>query len=71
MNSQHFVLSYIQHCSGGALIRTECGPMWQMLVIAALLLLAIATLILLRFYSVPARSAASSGSPSGTSGFGP
>lgn len=51
MNSQNFIVSYIQYCSSGGLTRSECGPMWQMMVIAAVLVLAIITLIVLRFYS--------------------
>lgn len=56
MNSQTFIVSFIQYCTSGALSRSECGPVWQMMVIATLLLLAIVTLIVLRLYSAAARS---------------
>jgi hypothetical protein len=56
MNSHNFIVSYMQYCTSGALTRSECGPMWQMMVIVTLLLLAIATLIVLRIYSAAARS---------------
>ena len=55
MTTYHFVISYIHYCSSGVLTRSECNSVWQLIVIAALLLLASATLIVLRIYSVPAR----------------
>jgi hypothetical protein len=44
-----FVLTYIQSCASGKLPLADCGSAWQMLVIIVLLVLAVATLIALRF----------------------
>ena len=51
MGSFGFIVSYLQSCTGGKLAPSDCGPVWQMLVIIVLLVLAISTLIALRFYS--------------------
>ena len=51
MGSFGFIMSYLQSCAGGKLALSDCGPVWQMLVIAVLLVLAVSTLIALRFYS--------------------
>lgn len=44
---QH-VLSFVQSCVTGALGASECGPVWQLLVIAALLAASITTLLVMR-----------------------
>jgi hypothetical protein len=49
LGNQRLVLEYVQSCSGGNLGMAECGPIWQLGVIAALLLIAIVTLALLQF----------------------
>ena len=51
MKDLGFILSYAQSCAGGKLPLSECGPAWQMLVIAVLLLLAVSTLVALRLRS--------------------
>jgi hypothetical protein len=48
MGDQGFVLAYVQSCASGALGATECGPIWQLGVIAGLLLVSIATLAILQ-----------------------
>jgi hypothetical protein len=48
MDSQNFILTYAQACTGGKLTLSECGPVWQFGVIAVLLASAIAVLIVLR-----------------------
>jgi H+/Cl- antiporter ClcA len=48
MSGQHFVLAYLQACAGGKLPISECGPVWQLLVIAMLLAVAVAALLVLR-----------------------
>ena len=48
MSDQGFVLAYVQSCTAGDLGMSECGPVWQLGIIAALLLIAIVTLALLR-----------------------
>ena len=47
----HFILTYVQSCTSGKLGMSDCGPIWQMAVIAAFLLAAVATLLVLRFRS--------------------
>lgn len=48
MGSENFVLTYVQACTGGKLPFSDCGPIWQLGVIAALLAAAVLFLILLR-----------------------
>jgi maltodextrin utilization protein YvdJ len=48
MGTQNFIVSYIQACTGGKLPFSECGPIWQMFVILAFLVAAIAVLLVLR-----------------------
>lgn len=48
MGDTQFVVSYVQACTGGKLPAAECSPMWQLLAIVALLLLAITILVALR-----------------------
>jgi hypothetical protein len=48
MSNQGFVLAYVQSCTAGDLGMAECGPVWQLAVIAALLFAAIMTLALLQ-----------------------
>ena len=48
MFGQGFVASYVQACTGGQLPLSECGPVWQLGIIAALLVLAVLTLVALR-----------------------
>jgi len=50
MNNANFVATYVQACTGGRLALTECGPVWQLGVIAVLLVAAIAFLVGLRLY---------------------
>jgi len=46
-----FIITYVQACTGGRLPLGECGPIWQLGIIAALLISAIAVLIALRLRS--------------------
>jgi hypothetical protein len=46
-----FVVTYVQSCTSGLLGPSECGPIWQLLVIGALLLAAITALLVLRLRS--------------------
>ena len=48
MNDADFVLNYVHACTSGKLAMAECGPIWQMAVIAVFLLLALAVLLVLR-----------------------
>ena len=53
MGSQNFIVNYVQACTSGKLPFSECGPIWQMFVIAAFLVAAIATLLVLRMRARP------------------
>jgi hypothetical protein len=53
LGNQRVVLEYVQSCAGGSLGMAECGPIWQLGVIATLLLAAIVTLALLQFRTRP------------------
>jgi H+/Cl- antiporter ClcA len=48
MGGQNFIVSYVQACTSGKLPFSECGPIWQLFVIAAFLVAAIAVLLVLR-----------------------
>lgn len=47
MDNENFILRYVQSCIGGKLTFSECGPVWQFGVIAALLLTAMIFLLAL------------------------
>jgi len=48
MDSGNFILSYVQACAGGRLSFSDCGPVWQLGIIATLLMGLIMLLVLLR-----------------------
>lgn len=48
MGNLAFLFNYVQSCTGGKLPSSECGAVWQLLIIAVLLVLAVSTLIVLR-----------------------
>lgn len=47
MGNNLFIMSYVQACAAGNLAFSECSPVWQFAVIAALLTMAIAFLLFL------------------------
>jgi hypothetical protein len=49
------VLAYVESCASGSLGAADCGPIWQLAVIGALLLIALATLLLLQLRHIPRR----------------
>ena len=53
MNNQNFIFGYVEACASGSLRLADCGPVWQMGVIAVLLASAIAVLIMLRWRAGP------------------
>ena len=60
MSNQGMVLAYVLACLSGAFGMADCGPVWQLGVIAALLLACSVTLGILqlrRVYVAKARSA--------------
>jgi len=48
MGDRGFIIEYVRSCTAGALALTDCGPVWQLATIAALLVIAIAMLVILR-----------------------
>jgi len=48
MGSGNFILAYVQSCAGGKLALSDCGPVWQLGIIATLLMAAIIILVLPR-----------------------
>jgi hypothetical protein len=57
VGDQGLVLAYVQSCASGALGMTECGPIWQLVVIGGLLVVALIALALLQFRRPQAESA--------------
>lgn len=51
MGTQNFILHFIQSCVSGRLGLSDCGPIWQLGVIAVFLLVAVITLAVLRMRS--------------------
>lgn len=49
MDGQNFILSYVQSCASGRIALSDCGPVWQMGVIAGLLVISVAALLFVRF----------------------
>jgi hypothetical protein len=48
MGDRGIIIEYVRSCTAGALGASDCGPVWQLGVIAAFLVIAIATLVILR-----------------------
>jgi len=48
MGSENFILTYVQACAGGKLAFSDCGPVWQLGIIATLLIAAVMLLVLPR-----------------------
>jgi hypothetical protein len=53
MSNENFVINYVHACSSHQLPLADCGPVWQLGIIAAMLVMAIATLLILNFRSAP------------------
>lgn len=51
MGTQDLIFNFVQSCVSGRLGMSDCGPIWQLGVIAVFLLAAIATLLVLRLRS--------------------
>ena len=48
MGDRGNIVEYVRSCTAGALRVSDCGPVWQLGIIAALLAAAIVTLVVLR-----------------------
>jgi hypothetical protein len=49
-------VSYVQSCAAGALGRSECGPIWQLLFIGGLLVIAVVALLVMRLRAQPEKA---------------
>ena len=49
MNNTDFIVTYVQTCASGKLGLSDCGPVWQLGVIAVFLVIAVVTLAAMRF----------------------
>ena len=48
MGDRGIIVEYVRSCTAGALGASDCGPVWQLGIIAAFLVAAITTLVVLR-----------------------
>jgi len=53
VGSQAIILSFLQYCTSGKLGMAECGPVWQLGVIALFILAGILALLVLRVRARP------------------
>ena len=52
MGDKAIIIEYVRSCTAGPLGISDCGPVWQMSLIAACLVVAIVTLLILRLHAV-------------------
>ena len=52
MGDRDIVIEYVRSCTAGTLGMSDCGPVWQLGVIAAFLVIAVATLVALRLRAI-------------------
>ncbi|MGH8620810.1 MAG: hypothetical protein ACREUB_05690 [Burkholderiales bacterium] len=55
MGDKGVIIEFVRSCAAGALGLSECGPVWQLGIIAAVLAAAIVTLVVLRLRAVRRR----------------
>ena len=48
MDNLSFLVTYVQSCAGGKLGLSDCGPVWQLGVIAALVVIMVSALLVMR-----------------------
>ncbi len=48
MGDRGIIVDYLRSCTSGALGMSDCGPVWQLGIIAACLAAAVVTLVILR-----------------------
>jgi len=56
MNNNNFVIHYVQACSSNQLPISDCGPVWQLGIIAVLLVMAVTSLLIMGFRRGPAQA---------------
>jgi hypothetical protein len=57
MGDRGIIIEYVRSCTAGALGMSDCGPVWQLGIIAAFLMTAIMTLVILRLRAAAAARA--------------
>ncbi|HLF38591.1 MAG TPA: hypothetical protein VI545_02830 [Burkholderiales bacterium] len=57
MGDGGIIIEYVRSCTAGALGMSDCGPVWQLGIIAAFLMAAIMTLVVLRLRAAAAARA--------------
>lgn len=57
MGDRGIIIEYVRSCTGGALGMSDCGPVWQLGIIAAFLMAAIVALVILRVRAAAAARA--------------
>ena len=57
MGDGGIIIEYVRSCTAGALGMSDCGPVWQLGIIAAFLMSAIMTLVVLRLRAAAAARA--------------
>jgi hypothetical protein len=48
MGDRDIVIEFVKSCTAGTLGASDCGPVWQLGLIATFLVIAVATLVVLR-----------------------
>jgi len=54
MGDRGIIIEYVRSCTAGSLGMSECGPVWQLGIIAALLVIALVALVALRLRAAAA-----------------
>jgi hypothetical protein len=57
MGDRGIIIEYVRSCTAGALGMSDCGPVWQLGIIAAFLMAAIMALVILRLRAAAAARA--------------
>ena len=57
MGDRGIIIEYVRSCTAGALGMSDCGPVWQLGIIAAFLMAAILALVILRLRAAAAARA--------------
>ena len=52
MGDRDIVIEFVKSCTAGALGISDCGPVWQLGIIATFLVIAVATLVVLRLRAI-------------------
>lgn len=56
MNNENFIITYVHACSSNQLPLADGGPVWQLGIIAALLVIAVTSLLVMGLRSGPSQA---------------